>query len=196
MAEQTGWRAWVMAAVAAAAFALAAALMLARPYGDTLGLTIRATAILGYEAVFLAALSSADMRLMRRLFGRPFVKVHHLLSIAGLVLMALHPVGVAIGSQDLAVFVPRFDSLRAFLRLGGRPALYLFGLGALTAALRRPAGRGWRYLHLVNYVAFALVTVHAAAIGTDFQAWPARAVPFAFAALVVIVLVRRRLSRR
>ena len=196
MAEKTGWRTGAPVVVGVAAFALAAALMLAEPYGDALRLTIRASAILGYEAVFLATLASADMRLMRRLFGRPFLKVHHVLSVAGLVLMTLHPLGVAIDALSLSVFLPRFDTLQISLRLGGRPAWFLFALTSLSAALKRPAGRGWRAVHLVNYVAFALVTVHAVATGTDFQTWPARAVPFAFAAIVAVVLVRRRLGRR
>jgi sulfoxide reductase heme-binding subunit YedZ len=196
MAAERRRRTWTLVLVGVVAIALSAALLAGQPLGTALRFSIRASAILGYEALFLVAVSSAYMSQMMRLFGRPFLKVHHFLSVSALVLMTLHPLGLAVEAASLSILVPRLGSLETVLRLGGRPAWFLFALASLSAAVRWPAGRGWRFVHLVNYVAFALSTAHALMIGRDFQARPARAVPIVFAVVVSVAFVRRRLGRR
>jgi sulfoxide reductase heme-binding subunit YedZ len=196
MAAERRRRTWALVLVGVAAVALAGVLLAGQPFGTALHFVVRASAILGYEAVFLAAVSSSYMSQMMRLFGRSFLKVHHVLSLSGLVLITLHPLGLAIEASSLSLLVPRFESLEVFLRLGGRPAWFLFGLTALTAALRWPARRGWRVLHLLNYVGFALATAHALMIGGDFQSPLARLVTIVFAVVAVLAFARRRLGKR
>jgi sulfoxide reductase heme-binding subunit YedZ len=186
---------WLVMIIIVVAVALTGVLIAVQPQGAPIDVLIRAAALLGYEAVFLAAVSSAYIRQMVRTFGRPFVQVHHVVSVAGLVLMTLHPVAAAVRSSSLSVFLPRFDSLIVFLQLGGRPAWYLFVAAALTAALRKSVGQRWRTIHVLNYVAFLLVTVHALMIGTDFQHGIPRAVAICLALVVVGVWVHRRLAR-
>jgi predicted ferric reductase len=147
---------------------------------------------MGYTAIFLSAVSSAYMRQVYRTFGRPFIKVHHILSVTGLVLVTLHPLGAAIDAASPNVFLPRFDSWATFLELGGRPAWYLIAIASLVAVLRKTIGRNWRAIHFLNYVAFLLATVHAIMIGTDFQQPIVRAVPVALALVIVVIFIQKR----
>lgn len=166
------------------------------PVGTVLDWGIRAAAMLGYLAVFLTAVTSAYMRELFQLLGRPFIRVHHVYSVAGLVLITLHPLGVAIRSSDLLVFLPDFSSLYQFFSLGGRAAWYLIGIASLAAVFRTTIGQRWRMIHYVNYVAFFLATVHAILIGTDFLSPVPKAIPVAMALAMVGVLVRKRIQRR
>ncbi len=106
---------------------------------DQLG--VRVTALMGYFCVFGAIVTSAYLRQVVRWFGRPFIKVHHILSITGLVLVTIHPLTVAWRALSLSVFVPAVDSWYRFLALGGRPAWYLLIVGTLAAILRGTIGK-------------------------------------------------------
>ncbi len=170
--------------------------MVLRPAPTPLDWTIRATAMLGLLAVFVTAVSSVFMRELYQLLGRPFIWVHHVVGVAGLVLVTLHPVGVAIRSSSLRVFLPDFSSVEVFLTLGGRPAWYLIGVASLAALLRARFKRGWRVIHYLNYVAFFLASVHATMIGTDFGSVAMRGVTAAMALALVAVFVHKRLQRR
>jgi sulfoxide reductase heme-binding subunit YedZ len=183
---------WYLVLIGVVALILVSGLISLRPYGTPLNWLIRGAALMGYLAVFLSAVSSAYMRQVIRLFGRPFVKVHHVLSVTGLALVTLHPLGVAINAGSLSVFLPRFDSWVVFLELGGRPAWYLIAAASLAAVLRKSIGRNWRTVHLLNYVAFLLGTVHAVMIGTDFQHTIAKAVSVALALVIVVIFIQKR----
>ena len=181
--------------VGAVAVAVVAVLVASRPFGGPLDWGIRGAALLAYLAIFLAAVASAFMRRLTMLLGRPFVRTHHVLSVAGLALASLHPLGVAVRSADLGVFLPNFSSLRLLLSLGGRPAWYLMGAAALAAVLRRRIKGSWRGIHVLNYVAFLLATAHAILIGTDFFSPVMKAVAAVMALGVAVVFVRKRVER-
>jgi len=184
----------VIVLVAAAVVVL---LQLLLPNATPTGWVIRSAALMGYFCIFGAIVTSAYLRQMTRWFGRPFLKVHHILSRVGLVLATIHPLAVAWQALSLRVFIPAFDSWYAFFALGGRPAWYLFGIGATAAVLRGAIGKNWRLLHVLNYVAFGLATVHGIMIGTSVQNWPMRVVFGAMALIVLGVFVRKRaLTRR
>lgn len=187
---------WYTVIVIVVSLALTAGLMAVASWGRPIDALVRAAALLGYQAVFLAIVSSAYVRQLVRAFGRPFIKVHHIVSVTGLVLVTLHPVAVAVRASSLGVFVPRFESLRLFLQFGGSLAWYLLVVAALTAALRKPIGRFWRTIHVLNYVAFLLGTVHGIMMGTDLQYGVPRVVAVCMGVAIVGVLVQRRLARR
>lgn len=181
---------------AAMSILVVAGVIALQPAATPLDWTIRAAAILGLLAVFLTSISSVFMRELYQFLGRPFIRVHHLVAVAGLILVTLHPVGVAIRSSSLRVFLPDFSSVEVFLTLGGRPAWYLIGVASLAALLRARFKRGWRVIHYLNYVAFFLASVHATMIGTDFGSVAMRAVTAAMALALVAVFVHKRLQRR
>lgn len=179
----------------AAGLVLVAVLIAVQPFGGPLDWGIRAAAVLGYFAIFLAVISSAYMRQLFLLLGRPFVRVHHVLSVSGLVLVTLHPLGVAARSSDLGVFLPKFSSLYLFLSLGGRPAWYLIGAAVLAAVFRTRIKQSWRVIHTLNYIAFFLATGHAIMIGTDFVSPVMKAVAVVMALAIVGVFVQKRVQR-
>jgi DMSO/TMAO reductase YedYZ heme-binding membrane subunit len=167
-----------------------------QPFGRPLDWVIRAAAMLGYLAVFLTAVTSAYMRELFQLLGRPFIKVHHVYSVAGLVLITLHPLAAALRSSSLLVFLPDFSSFYQFFSLGGRPAWYLIVAASLAALYRAAIGQRWRLIHYLNYVAFFLATVHAILIGTDFVSPVMKGIAILMALVVIWVLVRKRVQRR
>lgn len=189
-------RIWYLIPVGFVALALVGGLIAMQPSGTPLNRLVRGLAALGYLTIFLTTVSSAYVRSLVRFFGRPFIQVHHVLSVAGLTLITLHPLGVAWSSASLRVWLPRFDSWLAFLEWGGPPAWYLIAAASLAALLRKAIGQNWRTLHFLNYVAFVLGTAHAIMIGTDFQRPIVRAIPVALALVVVATLIRRRLQGR
>jgi predicted ferric reductase len=152
--------------------------------------------MVGYVAIFAAIVSSAYMRELYRLLGRPFLWGHHVVSISGLILIVIHPLALATETASAAVFVPKFNSWLVFWQLGGRPALYLIAVASIGALLRKRWRKSWRNIHMLNYIAFLLGTVHAVLIGTDFGQPFLRLVPIAMALVVVGVFVRKRLGRR
>lgn len=183
---------WYLGLVGVVALVVVGGLISLRPYGRPLNWGIRGAALLGYLFIFFAIVSSAYMRRLVRIFGRPFIKVHHALSVTGLILLTLHPLGVALQSASLHVFLPQFDSWSVFLQLGGRPAWYLIGVASLAAALRKTLGQRWRLIHFLNYIAFLLGTVHAFMIGTDFQHIAVRITSAVMILVVAAVFVQKR----
>jgi hypothetical protein len=74
-----------------ALLALVALIVALQPSPGPLSWLIRGAALIGYLTIFLAILSSAYLVPLVRFFGRPFIKVHHVSSIAGLVAMLVLP---------------------------------------------------------------------------------------------------------
>jgi len=197
MAEKQRLSLWTIGIVGLAGLVIVILLLLLSPAGNELTQVIRASALLGYLAIFLAIISSAFLRRLVKYFGRPFLHVHHVLSLSGLGLVTLHGIAVAVSAGSLDVFLPVFDSLNLFLVLGGRPAWYLIALAVLAAFARSALGLVWRYVHLLNYVAFWLATAHANLIGVTAQEIVVvRIVTIVFAVAVFVILVKKRLPSR
>jgi sulfoxide reductase heme-binding subunit YedZ len=167
-------------------------LQLLQPNATPINWVIRTAALMGYFCIFGAIVTSAYLRQVVRWFGRPFIKIHHILSIVGLSLVTIHPLAVAWQALNLSVFIPAVNSWYAFFALGGRPAWYLLGIGALAAVLRGRIGKNWKLLHTLNYLAFWLATVHGILIGTSVQNWAMRVVFGAMALVVLGVFVQKR----
>ena len=190
MAKKNRRNTGYLALLAIVCLAIVAVLFVAKPpsAGNAL---VRAAAILGYLGVFLATVSSAYLRELVKFFGRPFIKVHHIVSIAALVLITIHPLAAVWSWSSVDLLLPQFGSLATFLTWGGPPALYLVAVGAVGAALRRPFKRRWRSVHRLNYLAFLLATAHALLLGTDGQNTIVRVIAIAMALTVVYVYARK-----
>lgn len=193
--EKKARNAWALGLVALVVVGLAAGLELSGPLESPLRVAIRSLALVGYQLVFLAIVSSAYIRELIQFFGRPFIKVHHFASVTGLALICLHPILVAVDSGSAGVFLPRFDSLRVFLQLGGRPAWILIAVAVVAALLRQRIGSRWRWVHVLNYLAFALATAHANLLGGNFQNLAPRIVSWAMLFAALAVFVRKRFSK-
>jgi sulfoxide reductase heme-binding subunit YedZ len=189
-------RTWPLILVGLVALILVGTFVALQPYGTPLNRAIRACALLGYVAIFLAIISSAYMKQMVRTFGRPFVQVHHILSVTGWVLVTLHPLGVAWSLGSPRVFLPRFESWRMFLQWGGPPAWYLIGVASLAAVLRKTFRDNWRAGHILNYVAFVLATVHGFLLGTDFQHLVVKGLSLTALLIMIATFIQKRLQQR
>ena len=194
-------RTWILIVVGSAIVVLIGGLVALQPNIKLLTWVVRTCALVGYVSVFLAAVSSPYMRQLVRFFGRPFVKVHHVAAVAGLVAIVVHPLAVALNSGSLNVLVPVVSSWKAFLTWGGRVAVYLIGLAALAALLRTRYRQAWRFVHMLNYIAFLLVTVHAILLGSDFGgsdfgSVAMRVVAILMALVVVGTFVHKQIQRR
>lgn len=188
--------AWVLWIIGLATAGITVLAELTTPVVSPLTAAIRASALTGYQLVFWAILSSAYVPQLVRFFGRPFVKIHHLASITGLVFITLHPILVAVDSRSAGVFLPRFDSVQVFLQLGGRPAWYLIAVAVAAAFLRQRLGGGWRAVHALNYLAFALATAHANLLGGNFQSPALRVGSWLLAGTMLGVFVWKRVRQR
>lgn len=155
---------------------------------------VRAAALFGYGTLFLVIVSTEYLREMRRLFGKPFLTVHHILAVTALALVIIHPIAVALASRDVTVFVPQFTSLRTFFTLGGRIALYLIFIAVFAALLRACIKSFWRLIHWLNYVAFALAFVHSWLLGTNISTSALRFIWPVMAGLVLLIWVHKRLT--
>ena len=190
-------RIWYLALVGLGALILVSGLITLQPFGPPLTWVIRGAALVGYLTVFLTIISSAYMRELVRIFDRPFIRVHHILAVTGLFLVTFHPLGVALNNATLLVFLPKLDSLKVFLQLGGRPAWYLILAASLAALLRKTLiKKGWRTIHFLNYIAFWLATVHAIMIGTDFQYIIMKVLAVVMAVVILGVFIQKRRKRR
>jgi len=144
-------------------------LFLLTPILDVFSFFIRLGALFGFTAMFIATTMSPFMVQLYKIFGKPFVKLHHIYSIFGLIMVTLHPVVFAISKLNILVFIPDVSSWIAFWELAGRPAIYLIYIASLAAVLRTKTKKYWRFFHYLNYVALIFAYVHGVLIGTDFQ---------------------------
>ncbi len=136
---------------------------------DPLGFAIRLCALYGFTALAIATAMTPFLKEITQAFGRPFLRIHHLFAVFGLIFATLHPVFFAIQQMDLTVFIPRFDSWIIFWELAGRPALYILYIATVVALLRLMIPKYWRYFHALMYLVLVFIIVHGNLIGTDFQ---------------------------
>lgn len=139
------------------------------PFTDGFNFVIRFGALFGFTSLFITTLMTPFVVQLYKIFGSSFIRIHHLFSIAGLILITLHPVAFAISRLDITVFVPVFDTWYGFWSLGGRLALILIYIAVIGALLRKKLTKNWRIIHILNYVALFLIYVHGVLIGSDFQ---------------------------
>jgi len=187
---------WWMASPFVIVIAMMLALTLPRGLSaDAYGL-LRVAGLLGYLLIFVAVLSSAFTRPLIKAFGRPFVKLHHIVALSGLGLIFLHPIFASIYLVNRTVFFPKFDSISSFLQWGGSPAFDLLLLAVIAALLRKRLKSAWQIVHMLTYVAFVLGTVHATTIngagGADVQAAWIKWVAWALALGATVIFALRR----
>ena len=165
-------------------------------YPETpLKLIYRTSGIFGHLLVFSAIVSSEYMTQIKKLFGQTFLKFHHNLIKLALILMVLHPWSFALDVRSLQVYLPVFYPPITFLELAGRPALYIFVIVMITAVYRKKIPKNWKNIHLFNYLAFFMVSIHALLIGTDFSSTGMKILSFVMMAIVAGIFVHKRLKK-
>ena len=129
------------------------------PNSTPVTLGIRLGGLWGTLAMGIAALMSPFLAEIRRAFGAPFLRVHHVFAVFGLAAITLHPVLVAVRSSSLLVFLPVTPLLEGYVPNAGRIALPLIYV-AVVGALIRMQFAEWRYFHLAIYLALLLGLLH------------------------------------
>lgn len=162
-------KAIVLISINLALFIIVFILFLQTPISDPFYFFIRLGALFGFTAIFIATTMSPFMVQLYKIFGKPFIKQHHIYSIFGLIMITLHPVTFAISEMNIFVFIPVFIPWIRFLELGGRLALILIYIAVLAAIIRKKIQKYWRVFHILNYFALLLIYIHGLLIGTDFR---------------------------
>ncbi|MFX1235663.1 MAG: ferric reductase [Promethearchaeota archaeon] len=162
-------KAIVLISINLALFIIVFILFLQTPISDPFYFFIRLGALFGFTAIFIATTMSPFMVQLYKIFGKPFIKQHHIYSIFGLIMITLHPVTFAISEMNIFVFIPVFIPWIRFLELGGRLALILIYIAVLAAIIRKKIQKYWRFFHILNYFALLLIYIHGLLIGTDFR---------------------------
>ncbi|MFX1410851.1 MAG: hypothetical protein ACFFA6_10885 [Promethearchaeota archaeon] len=153
-------------------YAVIIALFFTKPPSDGYNFIVRLCALLGLASLFIATIMTPFMVQLYKILGKPFVKIHHIFSILGLVLITIHPIAFALYKMDLLVFIPKFDSWIIFWELAGRPALILIYIAVIAGILNttfKKIPKYWRLIHGLNYIALVFGVVHGILIGTDFK---------------------------
>jgi DMSO/TMAO reductase YedYZ heme-binding membrane subunit len=109
--------------------------------------------------------------------------------------MVLRPLSFAIDVQSFQVFLPVLYPSLTFLELAGRPAFYLFIIAIITAVYRKKIPKSWKNIHLFNYMAFFMVSIHALLIGTDFSSTGMKILSFVMMAIVAGIFIHKRLKK-
>jgi len=155
-------------AIAALAVSVAA-VALSTPRGSLFRMIVRLSALYGYLTLSIAAVMTPFVRQIMKVFGEPFIKVHHIFATLGIILLTVHPVAHVIDTLDPRVFLPSFESWFLFWAFAGRPALIILYVAVLSALLRRKIQKRWRTIHALTYVVLFFGIVHATLIGPDFE---------------------------
>lgn len=159
-----------------------------------LTLTIRLLALNGYILLAVAAIMTPFFKEITLFFRKPFLKMHHYFAAAGLLLITLHPIAVAIQAMSPTVFEPNFTSPFLFFYFGGVIALILIYLGFGAALLRRHIMAYWRYFHVLIYLALFVGVVHANVRGIDFSNPVIQSIYDALFAVVLVAFGLKRLQ--
>jgi sulfoxide reductase heme-binding subunit YedZ len=157
------------AAVILALYAIVAAVVLTTPHEDPFRVIARLLALWGFLSLGIAVILTPFLREIMKVFGKPFLQVHHTFAAVGLLLPTLHPVTLAIASMNPALFIPVVSSWERFWLNAGRPALYLLYIAFAAVLLRKYIPKYWRWVHGLMYVVLLFAVVHGNLIGTDFE---------------------------
>jgi len=157
------------AAVILALYAIVAAVVLTTPHEDPFRVIARLLALWGFLSLGIAVILTPFLREIMKVFGKPFLQVHHTFAAVGLLLPTLHPVTLAIASMNPALFIPVVSSWERFWLNAGRPALYLLYIAFAAVLLRKYIPKYWRGVHGLMYVVLLFAVVHGNLIGTDFE---------------------------
>lgn len=135
--------------------------------GDVLNTGLRLCGLFGFLSLSLGACMNLLKKEIRTTLGQPFIHVHHIFVLTGLVLITIHPVLFALSISSFSVFIPVTSSVLSFLANGGRVAILLIYIGFLAAVFRSVLKGRWVQIHRIMYLALILGVIHANLLGED-----------------------------
>jgi DMSO/TMAO reductase YedYZ heme-binding membrane subunit len=135
--------------------------------GDPLNLLTRLLALNGFIAVSIAAIMDPFIKELTIFLKQPFLKIHHYFAAAGLVLITLHPIMVAIQTMYPAILLPNVQSIYLFFVYGGSVALIALYVAFAGVLVRRKIVAYWRPVHMLMYISLFFGVIHANLLGQD-----------------------------
>lgn len=183
--------------VALAAFlVLAIVILLATRLPEKPLAPMRILAFMAYTIAYVSILGVLFSKELVQFFGRMFIKIHHVITVAALGMMVLHPVFILVGGYSLNYLLPDFTTpYNAFAR-NGPIALLLFAIASVAAVLRATMKHSWRPVHWLVYLAFVVASVHAALLGMNLQSLVSRLIVGLLVISIIIVYIVKRLPRK
>jgi DMSO/TMAO reductase YedYZ heme-binding membrane subunit len=166
---------------------------LTTPANPPLQFLVRLFALYGFFMLSMAAVMTPFLKQIVKVFGKPFLKIHHAFALFGLSFITLHPILLAIITKNLTVFIPSFASWETFWRLGGRPALIVIYIAFFAAIFRLKIKNYWRPIHGLMYLGLLFGIVHANMIGTNLiENWGVQIFYIALFVMVIMALILKR----
>jgi DMSO/TMAO reductase YedYZ heme-binding membrane subunit len=160
--------------------------------------TVRATGLVAWVLVTASVVWGLLLSLRRVARPRPswMLDLHRFLGALGLVFVGLHVGALAfdryVGFDWDDLLVPYASAWRPGAVAWGIAAAYLLLAVEVSSLLARHLRRGlWHVIHLLGYVVFVAVTVHALVAGTDADVAAVQVFALASSALVVVLTVAR-----
>lgn len=154
--------------------------------GDVSNTSLRFCGLFGFLSLSLGAIMNLLRKEIRTTLGQPFIRVHHVFVITGIILITIHPVIFAFSLGDFTVFIPKTSSILAFFTNGGRVAIILIYVGFLAAVFRSALKGRWIQIHRIMYLALILGIIHANLLGQDFSDPVIKILYNAIAGIVII----------
>ena len=163
----------------------------------------RLTGFLAFNLLFFQILTGSLMPKLRRKLGSIIFKFHLIQGALAYSLIIMHPLLFIILNFRLT---NKFDPFYVFTdfcvlcskRLEyfytlGRISFWLITSGVVAAKLRSSIilRKNWRRVHVLNYLAFFLVSAHAYFVGTDIKLEPTSFIYFTYITVALILLVAR-----
>lgn len=172
----------------------------------TINLFQRLAGLVAFSMIFSQIVIGANMQALTQKFGAWVFKLHLAEGAFAYVLVLLHPLlFVLFNFKIRGVFDPFYvftdlcvlceTSLEYFYNFG-RVSFWVLTISILAAKFRtHPLLRNnWRKFHMLNYLVFFMVSVHAFKLGSDISFQPFSALFWASQVVVAFLVIRRVIS--
>lgn len=162
---------------------------------DTFFTGIRLCGLFGFLSLSLGVIMNLFKKEMKTIFGQPFITIHHIFVLIGLILITIHPVLFALSIRDIFVFIPDISSVLSFFTNGGTIAIILIYIGFLAAVFRATLKSRWVQIHRIMYLALIFGIIHANLLGEDLLDPVIRILYNAIAGVVILTCIITMMHR-
>jgi len=164
--------------------------------GEPLYTILRIAGLWGFLSLSCSVIMNLFKPELRNLLGKPFLSVHHLFAVTGLLLITLHPIMFLLLSADPSALFPDLSSPYLFFINGGRVALIIIYAAFFAGLFRIKIGTRWKIIHQLVYPALLLAIIHANLIGSTFQNPVIRVIYNGLAIAIIITSILRMFRHR
>jgi len=161
---------------------------------------LRLSGTISFVLLFILIVLGSQLNKWIQIIGGKAYRLHTFLGVITYGLILIHPLTYFVFSYQILdafvpVLIPSLETRREFWLNFGRFAFYFVTLGVVAGRFRQKPffRKNWRYFHIINYLTFYFVAIHAWFVGTD-----TRQAPFVWvywlSVLFVSIIVLHKLS--